>query len=142
MSLNKGLFSSEKMDWNTPKEFFNLLNKRFNFDVDICADEHNALLPNFYDATNSALSNDWHIKYKRAFMNPPYGTKLKHFMKKADEESKFMLVVCLVPSRTDTKWWWDYCMPHKIEFIKGRLKFNDGKNSAPFPSAVVIMGEI
>ena len=72
-------------------------------------------------------------------MNPPYGRTIKSWMKKAYEESlKGVTVVCLVPSRTDTIWWHDYAVKGDIEFIKGRLKFNGHKNSAPFPSAVVV----
>lgn len=74
-------------------------------------------------------------------MNPPYGREIGHWMKKAYESSLTgAVVVCLVPARTDTKWWHDYAMKGDIEFIKGRLKFGDAKNNAPFPSAVVIFG--
>ena len=60
-------------------------------------------------------------------------------MKKAYESSlNGATVVCLVPSRTDTAWWHDYAVKGQIEFIRGRLKFGGNKNSAPFPSAVVI----
>ena len=45
----------------------------------------------------------------------------------------------LIPARTDTKYWHKYCMEaHEIYFVKGRLKFGDADNSAPFPSAVVV----
>lgn len=51
-------------------------------------------------------------------------------------------VVCLVPARTDTKWWHDYAMKaSEIRFVKGRLKFGDSKNSAPFPSAIIVFRE-
>jgi hypothetical protein len=73
------------------------------------------------------------------WMNPPYGKEIKKWMKKAYESSlEGATVVCLVPSRTDTKWWHEYAMKGEIEFIKGRLKFGGSKNSAPFPSAVVV----
>ena len=72
-------------------------------------------------------------------MNPPYGRTIKNWMKKAYESSlNGATVVCLVPARTDTTWWHDYAMKGEIEFIKGRLKFGGSKNSAPFPSAVVV----
>jgi site-specific DNA-methyltransferase (adenine-specific) len=59
-------------------------------------------------------------------------------MKKAYEESRgSAFVVCLVPARTDTAWWHDYAIKGEVTFIRGRLKFGAGKNSAPFPSAVV-----
>ena len=55
------------------------------------------------------------------------------------EWKKGKTVVFLIPSRTDTKWWHEYCMKaSEIRFIKGRLKFDDQENSAPFPSAIVI----
>ena len=60
-------------------------------------------------------------------------------MKKAYESSlNGAKVVCLVPARTDTKWWHDYAMRGNIEFLKGRLKFGNAKSCAPFPSAIVI----
>ena len=69
-------------------------------------------------------------------MNPPYGREIGRWMKKASEASA--TVVCLVPARTDTAWWHDYAMQGEIEFLRGRLKFGDSKNSAPFPSAIVV----
>ena len=77
-------------------------------------------------------------------MNPPYGSEIKHWVKKAYEESQkhMTLVVALIPARTDTKYWHDYCMKaSEIMFVKGRLKFGNGKGSAPFPSAVVVFGD-
>ena len=74
------------------------------------------------------------------WLNPPYGRQIGKFLAKADNESKKgIVIVCLVPARTDTKWWHEYCIHHEIRFIRGRLKFGDSKNSAPFPSALVIM---
>ena len=79
-----------------------------------------------------------------AFMNPPYGREIIHWMRKAYESSlEGAKVVCLVPARTDTKWWHEYAMKGEIVFLRGRLKFEGAKNSAPFPSAVVIFeGEV
>jgi site-specific DNA-methyltransferase (adenine-specific) len=72
-------------------------------------------------------------------MNPPYGKEIGKWMKKAYESAvNGALVVCLVPARTDTKWWHDYAMKGEITFIRGRLKFDRHKNSAPFPSAIVV----
>ena len=72
-------------------------------------------------------------------MNPPYG-QIKHWIQKAYESSLMgATVVCLIPSRTDTRYWHDYIMDKaEVRYIKGRLKFGDAKNSAPFPSAVVV----
>ena len=75
-------------------------------------------------------------------MNPPYGREIGKWVQKAYEESvkNNSTIVCLLPSRTDTKWWHGYCMKGEIRLVKGRLKFGDSTNSAPFPSAVVIFG--
>lgn len=74
------------------------------------------------------------------FCNPPYGRELPKWVKKCYEENqKGALVVMLVPARTDTRWFHDYIYHNaEIRFIKGRLKFNDGQQGAPFPSMVVI----
>jgi site-specific DNA-methyltransferase (adenine-specific) len=72
-------------------------------------------------------------------MNPPYGRAIGHWMRKALLESMSgALVVCLVPSRTDTAWWHDYAVRGEIRYLRGRLKFGGATNSAPFPSAIII----
>ena len=78
----------------------------------------------------------------RVFMNPPYGSKIPDWVRKAREsaEQNGALVVGLLPARTDTKWWSDVMKASEIRFIKGRLKFGDSKQSAPFPSVIVIWG--
>ena len=89
-----------------------------------------------------AFSQDWHQDAGDGaiWLNPPYGKTIKEWMKKADEESKKgATVVCLVPSRTDTAWFHDYCIHHEVRYIRGRLKFGNAKNAAPFPSALIVM---
>ncbi len=74
-------------------------------------------------------------------MNPPYGSEIGKWMAKAHDTAmhESATVVCLVPARTDTAWWHKYAMKHEIRLLRGRLKFGDGRNSAPFPSAIVVM---
>lgn len=75
------------------------------------------------------------------FVNPPYGREIGNWVEKAfrTNEEHGNLVVMLLPARTDTKWFHEYIY-HKAEirFIRGRLKFGNSKNAAPFPSMVVI----
>ena len=73
-------------------------------------------------------------------MNPPYGREIGTWMGKAYNSARKngATVVCLVPARTDTKWWHTYGVRGEITYLKGRLKFGDGKNAAPFPSAVIV----
>jgi phage N-6-adenine-methyltransferase len=129
-------FSSKTDDWATPQDFFDNLNKTFNFTLDPCASHENHKCAKYYTKDDDGLSKSW--EGETVFMNPPYGRDVKKWMKKAYEESKHATVVCLIPARTDTAYWHDYCMKGEITFIRGRLKFGNSKQSAPFPSAVVI----
>jgi site-specific DNA-methyltransferase (adenine-specific) len=133
--------------WSTPRDFFEKLHTEFNFTLDAAALRSSAVVPNYlgpdheYGWRHDALTVDWvgASEGGAVWLNPPYGREIAKFMKKANEESKKgITVVCLVPARTDTNWWWDNVIMHEVRFIKGRLKFG-GKNSAPFPSAVVVM---
>jgi phage N-6-adenine-methyltransferase len=129
-------FSSKTDLWATPQTFYEKYNTIYNFTLDVCASKDNAKCAVYYDIEANGLSQSWHGV---CWMNPPYGRDIGKWMKKAYESSlQGATVVCLVPSRTDTKWWHEYAMQGQIEFIKGRLKFGDAKNSAPFPSAIVV----
>ena len=136
MTINQGLMTSNTDLWSTPRDFFDDYNAIYHFDVDVCATAENALCAKFYSPEDNGLSKEWHGV---CWMNPPYGREIGKWMNKAYESSLHgATVVCLVPARTDTAWWHDYAMKGNIEFIRGRLKFGGSKNSAPFPSAVVV----
>jgi site-specific DNA-methyltransferase (adenine-specific) len=135
-------FSSNSNEWATPKSLFDTLDEEFLFTLDPCATKDNAKCSKFYTQEDDGLSQNW--SNERVFMNPPYGREIGKWMKKASEsygKGKAKSIVCLVPSRTDTKWWHDYAMKGEITFIKGRLKFGNVTNSAPFPSAIVVFGK-
>ena len=134
--FSKVHFSSKTDLWATPQDFFDKYNEIYNFSLDVCATKDNAKCSTYFTKEQDGLSKEWKGV---CWMNPPYGRDIKHWVKKAYESSlNNAVVVCLLPARTDTSWWHDYCMKGTIEFIRGRLKFGDSKNSAPFPSAVVI----
>jgi phage N-6-adenine-methyltransferase len=134
-------FSSETDSWATPIDLFERLDQVWHFDLDVCADPFNAKCDRFFTRADDGLAQTWAPAV--CWMNPPYGREIKHWMRKAHDESlKGATVVCLVPSRTDTRWWHDYAMRGRIEFIKGRLRFGDAKNSAPFPSAIVVFNPL
>jgi phage N-6-adenine-methyltransferase len=133
----KVMFSSNNDMWSTPQHLFDVLNAEFNFDLDVCATEFDTKCSHFYSPEVDGLKQEWH---GTCFMNPPYSS-VKTWIKKASYEFKEhkSTVVCLVPARTDTKWMQDYCCDaDEIRLIKGRLHFNDGPNSAPFPSCIVV----
>lgn len=134
--INDGLFTSKTPEWATPRAFFDDLNREFGFTLDPCATDENAKCPSYFTKGVDGLTQDWN---GMVFMNPPYGREIGHWMRKAYQESqRGATVVCLVPARTDTAWWHDFAVKGEIRFIRGRLKFGDSKNSAPFPSALVI----
>ena len=131
---NELMFSSKTELWATPQKFFDAISVLYGpFDIDVCADASNAKCPVYFDKVADGLAQTWTGK---CWMNPPYGRDIGKWMKKASESNA--TVVCLVPARTDTNWWHEYAMKGEITLIKGRLKFGDAKNSAPFPSAVVV----
>lgn len=73
-------------------------------------------------------------------MNPPYGREIGKWVKKAAESARGgATVACLLPARTDTRWWHEWVIPYaEVRFLRGRLKFGGSNNWAPFPSALVI----
>lgn len=136
--MTKGMYTSNSEEWGTPQELFNRLNKEFSFTLDICVSKENAKCHKYYTKEEDALKKEWGGVI---WMNPPYGRQIGIWVKKAKETARQgkATVVCLLPARTDTAWWHDYAMKaNEIRLIRGRLKFGDGKGSAPFPSAVVV----
>ena len=137
--MNNGLFTSNKDDWETPQDLFDELNKEFGFQLDPCASRENAKCDNYFTQKQGGLEQDWTI-YDSVFVNPPYGRKIGLWIEKSFQTSCCgTIVVCLLPARTDTQWFHDYIYGKaEIRFLKGRLKFSNSKNSAPFPSMVVV----
>ena len=132
-------YSSKTNEWSTPQDFFDELDKEFNFTLDPCATSENAKCTKYFTVEDDGLKQDWSNDI--VFMNPPYGRDIKYWIKKAYEESlNGATVVCLIPARTDTTYWHNYIFgkADDIRFIKGRLKFGGSKNPAPFPSAIII----
>ena len=133
-------FSMESNEWETPQELYDELNKEFSFTLDPCCTKESAKCIKYYTEEDNGLNQDWSNDI--VFMNPPYGREIPKWIEKAFYESeRGSIVVCLVPARTDTRYWWDYIFPYaEIRFIKGRVKFiQKGKSApAPFPSAIVI----
>ena len=120
-------FVSQRLDWQTPRAVYDKLDEEFRFNFDPCP----------HNPTFDGLAIEWG---KSNFVNPPYGREIPKWIKKGYEQSLLgKTVVFLIPSRTDTRWWHEYIMlADEIRFIKGRLRFRDAVNSAPFPSAIIV----
>ncbi len=136
--MNTELMFSSKTDmWATPQAYFDEVAKEFVFSVDVCANKENTKVNKFFSIEDNGLVQKWE---GICWMNPPYGREIGKWIKKAYESAKQgATVVGLLPARTDTKWFHTYIYGKaEIRFIKGRLKFGDCKNAAPFPSMLVI----
>jgi phage N-6-adenine-methyltransferase len=133
--VSKSLFSSASDEWGTPQVFFDELNERFDFTLDPCATDENHKGKKYFTAKENGLLQSW--QGHRVFCNPPY-SEIKLWVEKSVKEKAF--TVLLIPARTDTRWFHEFIYRKDyatILFIKGRLKFGNSKNSAPFPSMIV-----
>ncbi len=147
------MFSSRSDEWETPQDLFDNLDNVFNFTLDPCATNTNYKCNKYYTIKDNGLSKSW--AGEMVFVNPPYGNKLKEWVKKCYQESKHADIVLLMPARTDTRYQHDYIFKYAkaICYIKGRLKFEnrllpswkaDGSHklsSAPFPSQIVVFAD-
>lgn len=150
MKGQKTLFSSASDEWSTPQKLFDELHDEFRFTLDPCATKENAKCKRFYTKADNGLSFSW--KGERVFCNPPYSkNQIGLWLEKAAISCSHYgtLTVFLIPARTDTRWFhnhvWDKdshraWLNTEIRFLKGRIKFGDSKNSAPFPSMIVVFG--
>ncbi len=130
--------SSAKDEWATPQDLFDALDAEFNFTLDVCAQAANTKCGNFY--SEDALEQPWEGV---CWMNPPYSQVVAFMAKAYDSAQSGATVVCLVPSRTDVGWFWDYARHGQVRFLRGRLHFVDDEGNtgpAPFPSVVVVFG--
>ena len=120
------MFSSNSSHWETPEDTYRDLDNEFHFTMDPCP----------LQADFDGLDIPW---IGSVFVNPPYGRHISEWIHKGYESAQAgAIVVMLLPSRTDTRWWHEYVMKGEIRFIKGRLKFGGATTNAPFPSAIVI----
>jgi phage N-6-adenine-methyltransferase len=146
-STMKTMFSSASENWATPRALAAALVKRYGIEIDVCATAENAVVPKFFSKEDDALNLPWR---GRCWMNPPYGRTIGQWVMRAAEMNRIYdsKIVCLLPSRTDTKWWHAWIEPVRlgkrpgtVTFIQGRLHFNEAKAGAPFPSVIVVFGD-
>ena len=164
------LFSSDQTEWETPREFFDVLDREFDFTLDAAASAANARVPTYYTemidalslpngrwgsdalrAETKMLSIDGGIAAGAIWLNPPYGKGLFKWVERAAEEGALgARVVVLIPSRTDTKYFHLAAARGAVRLLAGRLHFelngkpiantNGTSTPAPFPSAIVVFG--
>lgn len=136
------LMSRKSDNWATPRAFFQACTEKFGyFDVDAAATLDNRVVAGFIGPERNALTVPWGsgAPFTRVWCNPPY-SQIAQFVDKALVEARSCEIVLLVPARTDTQWWHRLTAKGDAYLLKGRLKFGDGEGTAPFPSAVVVLG--
>jgi phage N-6-adenine-methyltransferase len=136
--LNDILFSTGNPEWGTPTKIYQPIHEIMHFSLDVCATPANAKCNNFFTKYENGLWQSWNRNF--CWMNPPYGKDIVNWMHKAFTESRSILctVVCLVPVRTGTNWWYDYARRGEISYFKGRIQFEGmSDNGAPFDSALI-----
>ena len=121
-------FSSASDRWATPSAVYEALDREFHFDFDPCP----------LDGNQDGLASlflEW--RNHRAFVNPPYNRQIGKWLERGLEAD---IAVFLLPARTDVSWFHRIVLPYarEIRFLRGRLKFGDATNGAPFPSMVVV----
>ena len=135
---NKLFFSSELQTGKTPDDLYKILDNEFHFDFDPCP----AFISDQVDQICSLAPFDGlAISWKRSnYCNPPYNNQKAWVEKAYNESLKNKICVLLLPARTDTILFHNFIFKkaREIRFIKGRLRFKQYTNSAPFPSMIVI----
>lgn len=117
MSFQKSKNVNPLDTWLTPLDFYQELNSRFNFDgFDPCPPDNNLNIFN-------GLTTEW---ADTTYCNSGYSQKVKEsFIHKAYQESLLgKVAVLLLPVSTSTRIFHNVIKPYaKVEFLKGRLKF-------------------
>jgi len=137
-NFDSNRFKSSNQCWETPDVLFAALDSEFHFTRDVCASKENTKCKEYFSKENSCLDKrfdgvNW--------MNPPF-ENMKSFIKKAFDEREHAITVCIIPARTNTRWWHDYCMKGEVRFICGRPKFKGCIHGLPQPLALVIFGNL
>lgn len=167
-------FSSDTVEWPTPDDLLAQVRKAYPITLDVCATDANHKCPDYFTKEIDGLAQEWRGV---CWMNPPYGNPehpckskckkkkckkrghhcdkyvpgIRDWVRKAAESADTLgsVVVTLLPSRTDTVWWHEFCepilrgkKPGEVIFLKGRLTFGDAETPAPFPSVIVVFGAL
>jgi phage N-6-adenine-methyltransferase len=135
-NFDSNRFKSTNQNWETPDDLFAKINAEFGFTRDVCASKDNAKCTHYWTEEDSCLDKVWDGVN---WMNPPY-KNMKQYIKKAFDQRDNAITVCLIPARTNTKWWHDWCMKGEVLFICGRPKFKGCVHGLPQPLALVVFG--
>jgi site-specific DNA-methyltransferase (adenine-specific) len=144
VSKGNGLwFSSHKStEWYTPDSFYDPLNEKYHFTLDVAATPENAKCAKYFTEEQDGLKQEWipdpydENTPGAIWCNPPYGPTILDWIKKAIACKH--KVVMLLPVKTSNATFHDNILPNaKINFVRGHLKFGGYKKQAPFDSMLL-----
>lgn len=143
MTLNNGMFTSATDQHNTPKWLVEKIAAFLDgIELDPCTSASNPVgATQFFTEHDDGLGKVWHAR--TVYMNPPYGRGIGDWTwNLADQFARGLIdeAIALLPARTDTGWW-QTIAKYSVCLVRGRLKFNDCDQSAPFPSALIYLGD-
>lgn len=137
------LFTSKTAEWYSPRhivEAARAVMGGIELDPASCAEANQTVrAARFYSFEDDGLLLPW---FGRVYLNPPYGNELPPWVERlvqSYEAGHIEQAVALLPARTDTAWF-QPLFAYLLCFVRGRLRFSNAPNSAPFPSAVVYLG--
>jgi len=132
--------ASNSIEYSTPIKLVSPLIKEFNLVRDVCASDSNYKLQNYWTKDDDALTKDWK---ENCWMNPPFSRNLNKWVKKAccDSERFGGTKVCLIPVRSNTKWWSEVSIKSEIRFINGEVNFNEESRGLWLPMCIMIFGD-
>jgi len=136
----KNSFKSNSIEYSTPLAIVQPLINEFSITKDVCASQTNHKLPDYWSKEDDALTKDW---IGKCWMNPPFDRNLAKWVRKASDEADKNggTKVCLIPVRSNTKWWAELSIKSEIRFINGEVNFNDEPRGLWMGMCIIIFGE-
>jgi phage N-6-adenine-methyltransferase len=140
--MGQGIIGQSKsIEYSTPLEIVEPLIKEYNLTKDVCASSLNCKLPDYWTKNDNALLKQW---TGNCWLNPPFNRELGKWVKKAHSETikNGGTKVCLIPVRSNTKWWAEVSKDAEIRFINGEVNFNNQVRGLWLPLCILIFGEL
>ncbi len=138
-------------EYQTPPDFFKLLDDEFHFDLDPCTTiENNLKINHYFTKKYNGLLEDWNFynfnNVNNVFVNPPYSEIGKWIEKGYNESLKGSNIIFLIMVDTSLSYWHDiiFSFAKQIRFINGRLNFyynNYPTNNNFHASSIIIFSE-
>jgi len=111
-------------------------------DLDPCASpaiKHHFATTNWTGYPDNGLNLQW---YGNAFINPPYGSQIKHWINKSIEEHESPSPpnqILLLPCRPGSKWFDKITKAGKTFAVPDHRLHFDAEGPAPFPSMLILL---